>query len=160
MLTRQTMSSARRVFVNLVVVALIAGSAYDIVTDQEHWPFSQYPMFSGIWREPTFTWLRLFGVTPDGREFALDENRFIAPFDQSRLPKALKRILERGDGDSQVHTALSDCLARYEELRRQRRHEGPQLAALRLYELEWTIEPDAANLDRPDRQTFIAEVRQ
>jgi hypothetical protein len=155
----EPMSFTRRTVVNIVLVALIAGSAYDIATDQEHWPFSQYPMFSGVWRSPTFTWLRLFGVTADGREFPLDNNRFIAPFDQSRLPKALRRILDGRDGEARVRTALADCLARYEELRRQKRHEGPQLAALRLYEVEWTIEPDAANVDRPDHRAFVAEVR-
>ena len=97
MLDDEPMSPARRIVVNLVLVALIAGSAYDIVTDQEHWPFSQYPMFSGAWRSPRFSWLRLFGVTADGREFPLDANRFIAPFDQSRLPKALRRILDGHD---------------------------------------------------------------
>jgi hypothetical protein len=153
------MTTPRRAIVNTVLLALIAGSAYDVVMDQEHWPFSQYPMFSGIWRSPTFTWLRLFGVTADGREFPLDNNRFIAPFDQSRLPKALKRILDGRDGKVRVRTALADCLARYEELRRQKHHEGPELAALRLYELEWTIDPDGANVDRPDRRDFIAEVR-
>ena len=153
------MTPTRRTIVNTVLAALIAGSAYDIVTDQEHWPFSQYPMFSGVWRSPTFTWLRLFAVTADGREFPLDANRFIEPFDQSRLPKALKRILDGRDGKARVKDALADCLARYEELRRQKRHEGPQLSALRLYELEWTIDPEAANLDRPDRRAFVAEVR-
>jgi len=49
----------RRRFVNLILAGFIAGSVYDIVTDQEHWPFSQYPMFSGTWTSPTFTWLRL-----------------------------------------------------------------------------------------------------
>jgi hypothetical protein len=153
------MNATRRTVVNSLLVALIAGSAYDIATDQEHWPFSQYPMFSGVWRSPTFTWLRLFGVTADGHEFPLDANRFIAPFDQSRLPKALKRILDGRDGQARVRIALADCLTRYEELRRLRRHEGPQLAALRLYELEWAIDPEAANLDRPERRAFIAEVR-
>jgi len=153
------MNPARRAVVNTVLLALLAGSAYDIVTDQEHWPFSQYPMFSGVWRSPTFTWLRLFGVTEDGREFPLDANRFIAPFDQSRLPKALRRILDGRDGGTRVRAALADCLAQYEQLRRQRRHDGPQLAALRLYELEWTIDPEAANVDRPDRRAFVAEVR-
>src|SRR3954452_10300038 len=136
------MNPARRAVVNTVLLALLAGSAYDIVTDQEHWPFSQYPMFSGVWRSPTFTWLRLFGVTADGREFPLDANRFIAPFDQSRLPKALKRILEGRDANARVPQALLDCLARYEQLRLQKTHEGPSLAALRLYELEWTIDPE------------------
>lgn len=149
----------RIAFVNLVVCCLIGGSAYDIVTDQEHWPFSQYPMFSGVWRSPTFTWLRLFGVTADGREFPLDTNTYVAPFDQSRLPKALKRMLDERDGDARVRAALEDCLQRYVQLRAEDRLDAPPIAAMRLYELEWTIDPEAANVDRPDHRRFIAEVR-
>lgn len=152
------MSPARRMFLSLIAAVLIAGSLYDIVTDQEHWPFSQYPMFSGVWRSQRFEWLRLFGVTESGREFALDANRYVAPFDQSRLPKALRRMLERRDGSARVRAALADCLHRYEELRREGAHEGPPIVALRLYRLEWRIDPEAANVDRPDQRTFIAEV--
>src|SRR4051812_31324305 len=83
------MTRPRIIFLNFVFVAFIAGSAYDLVTDQEHWPFSQYPMFSGVWRSPTFKWLRLYGVNADGNEFPLDANAYVTPFDQSRLPKAL-----------------------------------------------------------------------
>jgi hypothetical protein len=151
--------SVRRAFLNLVLIGLIAGSAYDIVTDEEHWPFSQYPMFSGLWKSPTFTWLRVFGVTADGREFPLDANAFIAPFDQSRLPKALRRMLELADSDVRITTALSDVFARYEQLRLTHTHDGPALVAMRLYELEWTIDPNGVNVDSPDRRRFIAEVR-
>jgi hypothetical protein len=153
------MTPRRRIFINLVIAFVVAGSAYDIVTDQEHWPFSQYPMFSGVWRSPTFTWLRLFGVTADGREFPLDANRYVAPFDQSRLPKAFRRILDGHNGDARIHQALADCLARYEQLRRDKSHDGPPLARLRLYEVEWTIDARADNVNRPDRRTVIAEVQ-
>ena len=159
MLALRLVSRARRVVINLSLIFLIAGSGYDIVTDQEHWPFSQYPMFSGVWRSPTFTWLRLFGVTADGREFPLDANRYIAPFDQSRLPKALRRILDERDGAARAKVALADCLARYEELRRDNQHDGPRIVAMRLYELEWTIDPQSGNVNDPDRRRFIAEVR-
>jgi hypothetical protein len=152
------MTMARRLFLNLIFAFLILGSAYDIVTDQEHWPFSQYPMFSGEWRSPTFTWLRLFGVTADGREIALASNRFIAPFDLSRLPKVLRRMLEERDGSRRVAVAIRDCLTRYEQLRADHHHDGPPLAAMRLYEVEWRIDPNAANVDRPERRTLIAEV--
>jgi hypothetical protein len=148
----------RRLLVNLVLIGLIAGSAYDVIQDEEHWPFSQYPMFSGTWKNSRFTWLRLFGVTADGRELVLDANRYITPFDQSRLPKALRRMMEERDGAARIQTALPDLLARYEQLRGQT-HDGPPIVALRLYELEWTIDPDAANVDRPDARRFIAEVR-
>jgi hypothetical protein len=151
--------AVRRVVINIVLIGVIAGSLFDIVTDQEHWPFSQYPMFSGVWRSPTFTWLRLFGVTADGREVALDANRYVAPFDQSRLPKALKRMLEERDGATRVQTALPDLMTRYEQLRTREAHDGPPIVAMRLYELEWTIDPQAANVDRPDSRRLIAEVR-
>jgi hypothetical protein len=153
-------AGGRRVLINLVLVTAIGGSIYDIAVDREHWPFSQYPMFSGVWRSPTFTWLRLFGVTADGREIALDDNAYVAPFDQSRLPKALRRMLDEREAAPHVRMALVDCLRRYEELRREARHGGPPLVAMRLYELEWTIDRQAANVDRPDRRRFIAEVRQ
>lgn len=149
----------RRVFVNALILTFLAGSAYDVVTDQEHWPFSPYPMFSVAWTSPTFTWLRVFGVTPDGREFPLDGNRYIAPFDQSRLPKAFRQIAERRDGAAQLQTALAEVMTRYETLRQLDAHRGPPLAAMRLYEVQWTIDRDADNIDRPDRKTLMAEVR-
>lgn len=144
---------------NLIIAGLIGGSAYDIVSDQEHWPFSQYPMFSVTWRSPSFTLLRLFGVTADGREFPLDANSYIAPMDLSRLPKALKKILQEEDGQHRIQTALADCLRRYDQLAADGRHAGPPLTAVRLYELEWTIHPQADNVDRPDRRDFVAEFR-
>jgi len=154
------MHTTRRTFLNLVFGGLILGSAYDIATDTEHWPFSQYPMFSGEWRSPTFTWLRLVGVTGDGRELALASNDYIRPFDLSRLPKALRQMLDQDDGRARVAIAVKDCLRRYEELRADRRHDGPPLAAMRLYEVEWRIDPQAANVDRPDRRRLITEVKQ
>lgn len=153
-----TMGITRRVFLNFIFGSLILGSAYDILTDQEHWPFSQYPMFSVEWRSQTFTWLRLFGVTADGREVALASNRFIEPFDLSRLPKAFRRMLDERDGSARVVTAVRDCLARYEELRAQHEHDGPPLAAMRLYEVEWRIDRYVSNVDRPERRTLITEV--
>jgi hypothetical protein len=153
------MTRRRKALINFVLVTLIGGSLYDIAADREHWPFSQYPMFSGVWRSPTFTWLRLFGVTADGREVALDTNEYVAPFDQSRLPKAFKRMLDERNDPARVRAALADCLRRYEELRREARHSGPPLIALRLYELEWAIDRRAANVDHPDRRRFIAEVQ-
>lgn len=148
----------RKAAINLILAGFIAGSAYDIVTDQEHWPFSQYPMFAVAWTSPTFEWLRVFGVTADGREFPLNSNAYIAPFDQSRLPKALRRMLADADGQRRVETALGDVLARYETLRRSGSHQGPPVVGMRLYELEYTIDRQASNVDHPDRRRFIAEV--
>jgi len=153
------MSRPRRALLSLVFALLIGGSVYDIVRDEEHWPFSQYPMFSGVWHSPTFTWLRLVGVTSDGREFPLDDNRYVAPFDQSRLAKAFRQILDTPSRAGRRDEALASFLSRYRQLAAERRHDGPPLRALRLYELEWTIDPWAANVDHPDRRRLISEVQ-
>jgi hypothetical protein len=153
------MSTRRRAFLNLVFIALIGGSTYDIVRDQEHWPFSQYPMFRGVWSSPTFTWFRLFGVTAGGHEFPLEQNGYVLPFDQSRLSKAIGRILETPGRAERLGEALDDFLLRYHELAAEGEHSGPPLVALRLYELEWTIDPAARNVDHPEHRRFIAEVR-
>jgi hypothetical protein len=146
-------------FLNLIFAFLIAGSLYDIIRNEEHWPFSQYPMFNGVWRSSTFTWLRVFGVTADGRELPFDANRYIAPFDQSRLPKALGQLRDRPDGPERLQRALDVLLSRYDALGGEGDHAGPPLAALRLYELTYTIDPAAANVNHPDSRRLLAEVR-
>ena len=77
------MTPKRRIFAHVLIFAVILGSAYDIATRQEHWPFSDYPMFSTIHRATVLEWPRLFGVTADGSEVALG---------RSRLPLAARSI--------------------------------------------------------------------
>jgi hypothetical protein len=75
----------------------------------------------------------------------------------------LRLILSEFHADPQRHpllrTALQDCLARYEDLRRSGRHNGPALVGVRLYRLRWRLDRWARNVDRPDSRTLILEVR-
>jgi len=137
---------------------MLAASAYDVIHDEEHWPFSQYPMFSRIAEKRELTWLRLYVVTPDGQEFPLLTHRQVFPFDQSRISKALGAIRTRPDHDDEIRLVLKNCLHRYERLREQRRHDGPPASRMRLYEVTWTLHPAAANLNTPDSRTLIGEV--
>src|SRR5262245_36887803 len=157
-LNEQPMSAARRSVVNLFLVVLIGGSLYDIVSDQEHWPFSQYPMFSGIWRDTSFSWYRLVGVRDDGRELTLDRAAYIRPFDQSRMHLALVRLARGPDAARVLRNAVANCLDRYERMRQRGQIDGPPLRGMRLYLFEWRIDPLARNVDSPDRRQLIAEV--
>ena len=152
------MSTARRLIVSGFLALLIGGSLYDIAIDGEHWPFSQYPMFRGVWRATTFRWYRLVGVRDDGREVTLDRPRYIQPFDPSRLHLAFVRIAERPDSEQALREAVGNCLQRYERLRRSGAHDGPPLDAMRLYLVEWELRPDARNVDRPDDRRLVAQV--
>lgn len=151
------MSSRRLLIAHLLIVFVIAGSLYDIGTRQEHWPFSNYPMFSTVHRQPTLTWLRLFGVTPDGSEVALVRYNDLYPLDQSRLPLGLRRIADQPDAGPRIQGAITDVLERYNARRAAGAIAGPELRGIRLYRMGWALEPFASNLDRPSSRVLLAE---
>lgn len=152
------MTRTRLLFAHVLILGLIGGSFYDILTRQEHWPFSNYPMFSTVHQQHVLRWPRLFGVTADGREIALVRHDYLAPLDQSRLPLGLRRIEQMDDSDGRLRQALADILRRYEIRREAGEHEGPPLRGLRLYTVTWDLEPYAANLDHPRSRELVAEV--
>ena len=84
--------------------------------------------------------------------------RQVFPFDQSRLSKALGSIRTRPDAGADIRAALANCLERYERLRKQGRHDGPAAVGMRLYEVRWTLHPEAANVDAPDSRELLSEV--
>ncbi len=151
------MTRQRRIFANALIGALLAASAYDIIRDEEHWPFSQYPMFNRVSEARTFTWLRVYAVTPDGREIPLLTHAEVFPLDQSRLSKALGSVRTRQAPQADIDAILANCLDRYERRRAQGRHQGPPAVRLRLYQVKWTLHPTAANLHTPDERTLLGE---
>jgi hypothetical protein len=78
----------------------------------------------------------------------------LQPFDPSRLALVLQESMYKPD----LKDGLQNCLDRYEALRRGGRHQGPELAKLRMYHVFWTLHVSGDNLDQPDRKELIAEV--
>jgi hypothetical protein len=154
------MSAGRLAAVHVLIVALLAGSAYDIVTGTEHWPLSPYPMFSRVERSATLDSLMLAGVMdePDAREMPLRDLPYIQPFDQCRLITAFQRVKNRDDDGASLRAMLRDSLVRYEQQREAGAHDGPRLRAVRIYSAHWTLDPQARNVDTPDERRLLGEV--
>jgi hypothetical protein len=156
------MGKRRLWFVNTVIVLFMSGSLYDIVRDTDHWPFSNYPMYSEVQRARTLTAMRVFGVTDESpaREVPLTDLDTLQPFDQSRLAAALDAMAAQKEPERGLllSEALHDSLRRYENLRQAGRHRQPRLKGLKAYRLFWELDPFARNLDRPDGATLISEV--
>jgi hypothetical protein len=150
------MSSKRLLIVYALGSIIFGGAAADLLRDTEHWPFSQYPMFSQIQQAKTYSMLRLYGVLQHSPlvEMPLDDNLYLQPFDNSRLPPALRHAL----AENRLDEGVTDCLTRYEALRRAKLHKGPPLVAMRLYRLTWTLDSTASNVDRPDAKELLTEV--
>jgi len=86
------------------------------------------------------------------------DSEVIYPFDQCRLTSALSRTYHDIDRRYLIREQLRDCLNRYEARRRAGDHAGPPLAAVRLYEMYWTLDADASNVATPDARRLIDTV--
>ena len=60
------------------------------------------------------------------------------------------------DRDRALAAALRDTLERYEANRRAGATDGPALRGVRLYELQYRLDPRARNRDRPDERRLLA----
>ena len=146
--------------VNLAIAIILSGSLLAAVTGREYWPFSPYPMYA--WLEPFRTAMRLqlYGVVlgEADREFPIAALTHLPPFDDARLASALSQLSWRGDRVGLLE-ALRYCLARYEQLRRAGRHDGPPLAGMRLYTLQWReLDPWARTAATPGERMLLGEV--
>ena len=153
--------SKQRVWLVYAVVSVITGgSLFDIVTDTEHWPFSQYAMYSWVNRDYSLTLTRLFGVIKSDppREIPLTTFQYLQPFNSYRLRRALNWMLQSANREQLLGDALRDVLRRYEERRLAGQHDGPALQGVKLYRLYWKLDPWARNIDRPDGKNLIFAV--
>jgi glycosyltransferase involved in cell wall biosynthesis len=152
------MSRNRLVLASLCTFGIVGGSALDIVRDREHWPFSQYPMFSIIDRSHDHRTLRLHGVVRHtAQELPLTDFAHLEPFDQCRLSSALVRL--RGERPGDLAAAVTDVYDRYERRREAGDHDGPPLQAVRLYQLHWVLQPGAPNAMHPNAHELVYEYR-
>jgi hypothetical protein len=153
-------SVPRIVLVHVLLAGLVGGSAYDIYTGREHWPLSPYPMFSSVERTYDLRAFRMVGVTADAesREVPVRDYGMLEPLDQCRVATAFARTANNARRRHLVDEMLRDRLKHYERHRLAGNHDGPPLAALRLYDSFWLLDPMARNADSPDRQTLVAEV--
>ena len=154
------MSRGRLWIVHAAIFLFLGVSFYEIIADQENWPFSSYQMYSRVRSGQNLLRPRMFGITDEEtpREIPLLKFEYIQPFDQSRLARAFTRMKDRPSHNELYARALQNCLSRYEILRQNGRHHGPPLRGIRLYELEWKFDPWAGNRDLPDRKELLGEV--
>ncbi len=153
------LSKNRRWLVNFLLTGLLIASAYEIAVRGEHWPFSSYPMFSKTRTEARVVHHALLAIPEDGSEaFPLYESKYIYPFLWYRQRAAFRRMLNGPDGTEAVKKGLEDTMARYEYNRQRGRHDGPPLRSLQLYQIDWSIDPDAPDFIRTEERDFVAEV--
>jgi hypothetical protein len=129
------MSIARVLFVHAVIAALVVPSLYDTFAAEEHWPYSRYPMYSGLAPATPPPSYRIYGVTRDDppKEIRLPLHSFAGPLSSLRLHAALTRLAASEHGVLSIQAVLRNFLERYEAQRLRSARPLPALRGLRLY---------------------------
>ena len=148
-----------------VIVALLAGHLYDIITQTEQWPFSFYPMYARIEKRRVRV-LSLFAtIKRDGKRHVLritdaPEIPQIPALSEGRLRVILLSAWNGGGGNNvaAANTVLADYLRLYESRRIAGEIEGPQLLDVRLYRLTWRLRSNGRRVARPDQTELLTTV--
>jgi hypothetical protein len=180
------MSKWRFLFLNAITIMLICGQLFALAIAGALWPFSNYSMFAtlagGTGEDYSLEKAQLYGVMQEEphQEIALHYD-YIKPFEEDRLsdsfanmqygdptvdPISIRAAIGKSNMDGTVspeqrqrllNEACHDFLVQYEMLRRAGYHDGPPLRGIRLYQLQWQLDPHAQNVVRPDHRELLAE---
>lgn len=155
------MSIGRIWLVTAFVLFIGGASLFDILAEQEHWPFGPYRMFAGLARPDAVQSLGLIGLTadPEPEEVAVQRSWCLEPLNQGDIQGALNRMRGAAQREQLLDTLLRTCLERYEARRQAGLLDGPPLSAIRLYRFSWKFDSRARNAtQRPDRRDLLHEV--
>lgn len=146
----------------VTALALVLVHAYDVYHGVEHWPSSNYPMYSRVESKRRLKLLTLFGEVRDGKGTRLTwlkDERVIPEISERRMRNILMATWDlgpsRGRG-ARVERLLHDYLELYEARRLLGRHHGPPLVRAHLFELSWRLGSNRKPLGRPDERRLLA----
>jgi hypothetical protein len=149
----------------LLILAIIAPHLAAGVWSFEWFPFSSYPMYSTLRREPVYKFLMLkaFRQIEVNGEIRREEVKFrsrqyLWPFDEPGLMQSFAGLIQARRLDD-VASGLYEIAHRY-RVRRQLYPERnlPEIHGLSLYRAEWRALPGAPNVHEPDQLELIREV--
>lgn len=152
----------RVVMVLVVALVLLVVHAHDIVFGMEHWPSSNYPMYSRVESRRRLKLLALVGEVSDGkgtRLVWLKDERVIPEISERRLRNILLATRDLGparERDARFQQLLSDYFNLYEARRILGRHSGPPLLRAHLFELTWKFREGSKPRERPDQRRLLA----
>jgi hypothetical protein len=158
-------SPARRGFLGLILASIVAAHAYCLVLhiEDDLWPFSDYALYENR-RDPLRTdQYVLIGVEAGDAAREVDvylEWQYLRPLYRGVLNDAFEEFVEdQARASTLLRSAAEDSLRRYEDRRRRGLHDGPPLAAMRVYHVVWQFEEADPVTRQPTSRTLLAEAR-
>ena len=133
-------------------IIILLGQTVDVLISREHWPFSHFPMYTGIQTQDYFRY-RVDGVLEDGSDVSLTQ--YFVPLSPGKI-QAVVANYGRRDPEEHVRRCAKEYFDWYCRSRELGRHEGPEIKAARIYRLDWVLQEDGANIESP-KKTLMAQ---
>jgi hypothetical protein len=157
--------SRHRLWVVYVLLAfLVGGHLFDAAFAQEHWPFSNYPMFARTATSPLRQYV-LTCLTSDAggveREMILDW-RCVPSLPPYKFDGQLRHYAAGSQPDpKKLQRMLGDYIAAYDARRKLGLHHGPVIHGLRLYKVDIPLEipprPETVVDGHPEQAVLVME---
>lgn len=157
------MSKSRKIFLWSVLGAIVFGHAFTfLIGRHDLWPFSSYTMYS---KPAHIEYAEIYlpvGVLADGSEQEIELSRnwdYIRPLYRGLLNNSIQRFDVDDTSELRLKEAAKDILKRYEARRKKGLHDGPPLAAVRLYQYFWHYDRLEGDSDDPTERRLLIESR-
>jgi hypothetical protein len=117
-----------------VIAIVVLGQLTAVALQRELWPFSHYPMYSGLQADWTFESHRLYGVLEGGEEIPLETGSYFEPYEAYSISEVLAKAAPDRE---KLERELDSFLSWYEN--REAAHGGPKLRSLRAYRVRYSL---------------------
>jgi hypothetical protein len=156
-----SLATGRRLLILVIIAPHLAAG----ILSFEWFPFSSYPMYSTLRREPVYKFfmLRAFRhVEVNGQiqreDLEFRSRQYLWPFDEPGLLQSFAGLIQARRMDD-VSAGLQEIAHRY-RVRRQLYPDRnfPEIHGLSLYRAQWRALPGAPNVHEPESLELIREV--
>lgn len=144
------MPSWQKLIVAVVMIVIVGWHVFAVIAREDHWPFSNYPMYSKLQTEKVFSNVRIVAFTDETPPRRIVER-------STHLRTLMARLARREVPDpARVERTIRDHFRRYDQ---RADKGGARIAEVRIYRQTWQLRPDASNRDEPDQTELFARVR-
>jgi hypothetical protein len=142
----------RKLIVAFFLIGIVGWHVFAVSAQQDHWPFSNYPMYAKLQAEREFSNVRIVAFTDETPPRRIVER-------STHLRTLMARLARREIPDpARIERTIRDHFGRYGQ-RDDKDLGGARIAEVRIYKQTWVLRPDAGNRDQPDRNELIARVK-
>lgn len=145
------MAPWRKLIVAAVLAVIVGWHAFAVIAQEDHWPFSNYPMYSKLQSQREFSNVRIVAFTNETPPRRIVER-------STHLRTLMARLARREIPDpARVARTIREHFSKYDQ-RDDKELGGARIAEVRVYRQTWVLRPDASNRDEPDRNELVARV--